>query len=278
LEEENLNLQQAQRTIEGIQRVQNLENALICTTDELEEAQQVRNLNPIQRLNWLRERRTEHFNNQRAAGGADNIDTLPTVQINIAPDIVIIEVPRIDVPIDANNYGNILGTVLEQALPILVEAENPLGERMAADFRQAMNRAALPANYRLFEHFLNGLNINREALENIQILPHRIHALEGLPLWIFRLFSIFSSGTIVYLILHISSESSHNAILFLKMIFQTYRCLLLTGIPIRALLFTPLNSLRASFLRGLRAIAVWLQHNIAVETLPNTINGARKEL
>jgi len=87
----------------------------------------------------------------------------------------------------------------------------------------------------------------------------KVIRLNDLAYRLFGLFSIFSSGTIGYLILNLTGpDSSINVLSFLKTIFGTFRCLLLSGIPIRMVLFSKRSYFVMALKKALETIQLWI--------------------
>jgi len=142
-----------------------------------------------------------------------------------------------------------------------MEAENIFGEAMAADIRNLLEGNGNPQQrFYIFQNFFRGIHP-----EGINILPsettvgtNRI-GVSGLAQRLFFLLSILSPGTIAYLILNLSDGGS-NSFMFLKYIFQAFRVVLTSGVPINTLLCTKIKILKLSFLRALKFLQYWLRN------------------
>ena len=272
------------RLTERIENAQNMPGQMPITRDDLEQARLHMELEPHIRADWLTNQR---LNLPTAAGGGGN-PTMDTPVISSVPhemeeNAILVQNTILEVPlfVQEERFDNIrvipdVERILQQVLPIIEEEANPLAIYLQEDIRNMLiELGAYQNNPNRFRYFLDVLQ-NRQVTDGYPEvgLNRRIY-LSGLAYKIFGLFSIFSGGTIAYLLFHIS-DSGSSIIPFLKVIFQTCRCLLLTGIPIRDLLFSRRSNLLSGFRRAFRTLQLWINYininpNAPVPRSPNRV-------
>jgi len=289
--------------INHLQILQNFPgHTIACTDEDLQEAILARNLEPRERLEWLRDQRIRNLAPGPAGGtvpaleptnppnvvpqielpvGLNNIagggGAVPTVEPIILPDVL----PRLEIPVGLNpNAPGIIEPFLEQVLPGLIfhlgEDRNFLGQYLAEDVRTLLrNRDFQPdrPRYLYFLQILYNPAINHVDLE----VGHNNRLnMYGFPYRIFALFSIFSPAVIAYLLNSIC-DGGCGLWPFIQALFRACRCLLLSGIPIRLLTLSTRRALLIGFRQGLRLIQhfinnIDLNRQIVIPLIPDYVD------